>query len=164
MINDMNIELFKQKVRILTPEDRQFARDRFIHAFIDTNSDWYIKNIQTVHRCSDGECYEGYLWDCLKSKRIIDESQFVSGIVRRHQVFAMWDIHSCDKIPIEGYWHFEKSAVLEMPGHVLAEGISLLPEDLYIFDGSYSWALIGTHEDNGRSRIFLSSRRCPTDS
>lgn len=152
----MDISLFRSQVKILDVSEARAARIAYLKAFVDTESDWYKAHIAVTRKCSDGECYEGYLWDCLKSRQIIGEQQFLRDVAAYGRVLVMWDIHSKERILIEDYWKFDKAAVLELQGKVLVGGMALLPEDLYVFDRSYSWSLISTHEDDGINRIFVS--------
>jgi len=153
----MDPESFKQHVRILPLEEGRHARSQYIETFIDIESDWYREKIAVLSPCSDGYCYQGYLWDCLKSHKVIRQEQFVERIANRGLVFVMWDIHSHDKIPIEHYWKFGKSDVLELPGNLLVRNLHNLPDDLYVFDSSYSWTFISTHEDDGVDRLYVAA-------
>ena len=100
-----------------------------------------------MHKFSDGYCYLGYLWDCIKNPIIID-SEYIKEIAKdMGTVYVFWDINSCERIFIENYWRFEKDAVLKVDFATLIEGKNYLPEDIYIFDKNIQWTLIKTHED-----------------
>ncbi|MBQ9990736.1 MAG: hypothetical protein IJP31_07330 [Lachnospiraceae bacterium] len=63
------------------------------------------------------------------------------------EVFVFWDIHSKERIWSRYYWKFDKDAVLKIKYSTLLAGERYLPEDIYIFDCSFSWTLIQTHEE-----------------
>ena len=48
-------------------------RKLFIQTFVNTASDYYINRINKLIEFSDGLCYTGYLWDCLKNPCVVSE-------------------------------------------------------------------------------------------
>jgi hypothetical protein len=143
----MSLKDFKESVTILPDDSAATWRARYIRAFIDVTLDFYKKNIQKLKQCSDGMSYESYLWDCIKNIRPIRFDEFITELNSKPQrVMVMWDLHSCDKIPVEDYWKFGRSDVLLLETPTLAEGLEYLPEDIYVFDDSLRWTLFLTHE------------------
>lgn len=97
----------------------------------------------------DGWCYEGYLWDCLRSPVVIEHERALKNLRSSSEMrYVMWDVHSRDKILIPDYWKFDRAAVLAVNSDVLAAGLEHLPEDVYIFDQSVNSTLIFTHEQS----------------
>lgn len=74
-----------------------------------------------------------------------------------NSVYVFWDIHSCERIFIKDYWKFDKDPVLKLDIKMLLKGEKYLPEDIYIFDKSFTWTFIKTHEDIERKRYCLKS-------
>lgn len=129
----------------LTKSD--ILRCEYIKNFINTSSLYYKENIEQKIMFSDGLCYTGYLWDCLLKPTVISEyeaSQFLQG---KQRIFIMWDIHSCERILIPDYWKFPKTNILFTDAWQESFKQNL-PEDVYVFDDTFSWSVIFTHETN----------------
>ena len=57
----------------------------------------------------------------------------------------MWDIHSAERIFIPNYWKYPKECILYV--EMWSEDMyKELPEDIYIFDDTFTWSAIYTHE------------------
>ena len=109
---------------------------------------------------SDGLAYEGYLWDFLAEKRVVGEAELwrlVSGIP---DVYAMWDLHSAERVRIPNYFQLPRGTVIRSDPATLCRGLEYLPEDLYIFDESLTWGYALTHEylDDRRLCVWSGSR------
>ena len=113
--------------------------------------------IEVVRQFSDGECYQGYLWDCLITPKVISIEEVVKFRAGLKNVFVFWDIHSKDRILIPDYWKFGKDNVLKLKFDELMDNQEYLPEDIYIFDESIKWTLVLTHEDDNGKRICVKS-------
>jgi hypothetical protein len=143
----MTLDEFKMAIQVLQEPAASEVRAKYILQFINTQHEFYINVISKPKQFSDGICYEGYLWDCLRQPfTIITFADFIRDLVGHDQVFAFWDVHSRDRILVPDYWHFPKSAALSGPAKIIAENLNYLPEDTYICDNSFSWTLIATHE------------------
>ena len=151
----MNFEEFKNRVKMLEPVIAKEYRKKYINTFIDTNCEYYNK-ISQLKLFSDGWCYTGYLWDCLKTPQQINWAKIMSYQKYLKDVLVFWDIHSCDRILIDDYWRFPKNACLELNFNDLCNNKEFLPEDIYIFDRSFKWTLAFTHEIKwGKQPLFL---------
>ena len=65
----------------------------------------------------------------------------------------MWDMHSCEKIWIPDYWKFPKTKILCTDAWT--ESLKYkLPEDVYVFDDTFSWSVIFTHETNEKEERY----------
>ncbi len=148
---------FKERVTVITGAEADRIRDRYIERFVDTASEWYRAHIATRKRYRDGVYYSGYLWETLKNYRVIQEADILGDRdLLDGQIYAMWDLHSQEKILIGDYWKFPRGAVLQLAYDDLIAGLDHLPEDLYIFDREYSRSLILTHEHSEtNSRICV---------
>ena len=134
---------------VFDSQKSDYLRNKFINAFVNIESDYYIKHIKHKQMYSDGLCYTGYLWDCLLSPKIILESELNKILYEKKDVFIMWDIHSSDHIFIPDYWKFPKASILFVEKWT-DELKAILPEDVYIFDESFEWAAVYTHEDDSK--------------
>lgn len=148
---------FKEKVIILKKEEGNVIREKYINKFVDTEKESYKKNIQILHKLSDGYCYLGYLWDCIKNPVMIDSEYIKLMAESEGMVYVFWDIHSCERIFIDDYWKFGKDTVLKVDFKTLIQGEEYLPEDIYIFDENITWTLIPTHEDINGKRYCIKS-------
>lgn len=142
---------------ILDSKKSDVLRGNYIRNFVDTDSTYYKENIEQKTMFSDGLCYTGYLWDCLLKPSIILENKAEQILQEKRKIFIMWDIHSCDRILVPDYWKFPKTKVLY--ADAWAETFKDdLPEDIYVFDGTFSWSVIYTHETdliNNRYCLFV---------
>ena len=153
----MTLLEFTSAVTIISAEDAYGIRQRYIQTFIDTDTTFYKTSIERLEQFRDGLCYTGYLWDCLrKPYTVISVADAIARIQQRRQVFALWDIHSAERILVPDYWKFPKDTVLQVKSNTLTENLRFLPEDLYLCDDSLSWTVILTHESNSdNSRICI---------
>lgn len=158
MLISMNLKEFEKRVLVLDAVIAQQYRKKYIDAFVDTNTEFYKQNIENLKQFSDGKCYTGYLWDCLKNPTVIDWKIIESYASLFTKVLVFWDIHSCDRIFIPDYWKFPKDACIEMSYMDLLQNKEFLPEDIYIFDKTFSWTIIFTHEtDLDNNSLFIQS-------
>lgn len=142
----MSLNKFKNNLAILPQEAAQSLRSEYIKSFMDTQKQYYNKYIDTVNEYSDGACYTGYLWDCLKNAIVID-LQYIESISNNlNSVYVLWDIHTKERIFIEDYWKFGKDSILKLKFAELMKNLEYLPEDIYIFDESFTWTVVLTHE------------------
>ena len=130
-------------------------RKIYIDKFIDVKKEYYVKCVKKLKEYSDGMCYTGYLWDCMKESTQIDFQDFLKFLLE--DVYVFWDIHTKERIFIEDYWKFEKRSFLKLDFKVLIENLNYLPEDIYIFDQSLLWTLVLTHEYVDDKRWCLKS-------
>lgn len=137
-------------MRILNGKNADELRRRFTEAFVNTASGYYKTAIREERLCSDGMCYLGYLWDCMKAPERVTEKRVTDTLSGMEKVYAMWDINSKDRILIPDYWKYPKRAVLELTKDELSAVLPTLPEDVYFFDGSFTWAFALTHEYNDK--------------
>lgn len=145
---------------ILTFNKSASLRIKFINSFIKTESDYYKKYILEKKMFSDGMCYIGYLWDCLHHSKNISPQESLTFLETKKNIYIMWDIHSKDRIFIPNYWKYPKHSILKVD--FWSESYFRdLPEDIYLFDETFSWCIVYTHEeieDNTRDiRLTLKS-------
>ena len=58
-------------MKILDAVKSDKLRSKYIQNFVDTTKKYYIELIENKTEFSDGLCYIGYLWDCLKDPKVI---------------------------------------------------------------------------------------------
>lgn len=138
---------------ILDSKESDVLRCNYIKNFVDTGSIYYKENIEQKTMFSDGLCYTGYLWDCLLNSSIILENKAEQLLQEKRKIFIMWDIHSSDRILIPDYWKFPKSKVLSADAWV-EKFKDDLPEDVYVFDDTFSWSVIYTHETDVKDNRY----------
>lgn len=143
----MDLQTFKTRLEILNDEEGRELRKKYIKKFINVNDKSYQEQIQSTHKFVDGYCYLGYLWDYIKNPIVIEKIYIDALAQSVDVVYVFWDIHTCERIFIKDYWKFGKTAVLKLELKTLLAGEKYLPEDIYIFDKSFTWTVIKTHED-----------------
>ncbi|WP_094607241.1 hypothetical protein SPSIL_021400 [Sporomusa silvacetica DSM 10669] len=142
----MKLDEFTKQLVIVPINESQYLREKYINSFIDVNREYYKKYIETLNEYSDGTCYTGYLWDCLKDVIVTDLQYIESKSCVMNNVFVFWDIHTKERIFYNDYWKFGKKSVLKLGFNTLMNNLEFLPEDVYIFDESFKWTLVITHE------------------
>lgn len=128
-------------------------RSRYIQRFINTTNDYYVNLVAHQTEFSNGLCYIGYLWDCLKNPKVISEVEASRVLQGKQNLYIMWDIHSCERIYIPNYWKYPKTSVLTT--NTWSDTFkSELPEDIYLFDDTFRWSVIFTHETDEQNNNF----------
>lgn len=138
---------------VLGQSKSDILRNEYISAFVNCDSPHYRKFIEQKRMFTDGMCYVGYLWDCLLNMDVISEYRAKMMLTEKRDVFIMWDIHSCERIFIPDYWKYPKTSVLyaaEWSDSLMSD----FPEDLYLFDETFMWSVIFTHETNDKGRRY----------
>lgn len=140
-------------------------RDLFINSFVDQTTERY-KMIEEI----DSQHYALYLWDTLL-KPFSTKVNYYSAINHlqnsSNKVFLMMDIQSINKDSEESEFNlylkkhnYNRESVFELPASEVAElyridneiHTSWLPsdlnllEDIYVFDESFKWLIVFTHE------------------
>ena len=142
----MDFSVFKDRIEILDKKLGDTLRAQYCNKFVNVNEETYQEQITSRHKFIDGYCYLGYLWDYIINPIVIREEDITQKAADLSKIYVFWDIHSCERILIKDYWKFDRDAVLKMNIATLLQGESYLPEDIYIFDESFTWTFIKTHE------------------
>lgn len=151
---------FRSQVDELDGAESGRIRQSFVESFIDQENPDYTERIGTLKPFSDGLAYSGYLWDFLRTPTVVNEDALWRRLLGFERLLIMWDLHSSDRIRIPDYWKFGKTSVLVASSAIAYEGRAFLPEDLYLFDYSYRWVGILTHEyiDDRRHCLWQQNR------
>ena len=128
-------------------------RQLYIKKFVNTDLSYYIDKIEKKTEFSDGLCYVGYLWDCIRNPKVITETETQQILKDKKNIFIMWDIHSCDRILIPNYWKYPKSSIL-FAKEWSTEMNQELPKDVYVFDNSFTLSVIYTHETDMNGKRY----------
>ena len=159
----MTFDEFRNSVSIRLGEDADELRQRYIQAFVDVHAAGYIERVQRTQEFTDGRYYIGYLWDYLKQRTLISEDDALSKLTRKATpLHVLWDLHSSEMIRVPNYWRFPKYAVLDVPAADLIAGLTYLPEDIYVFDDTFEWSIILTHEDTKDGKRWCLESRSHT--
>lgn len=141
-------------MEIIINDEADKIRVRYIKNFISISSEYYKTQIAQKRKFIDGYCYTGYLWDCYNNFLLQNEEKSDQYISQKQEIMIFWDIHSKERIVIPDYWKYPKDAVIRIKGKDFAEIKKMLPEDIYIFDKSYTWSIAYTHEVDDKQRRF----------
>lgn len=140
-------------MKVLQKDESSLVRELYIYAFIDSESEWYINHIKTMQCCVDGLCYDGYLWECLKKGyKFISVQHAIDILQSKKYIYLLYDLHSCEKILQPNYWKYAKAAVLFGSTEEFLSEMPHLPEDIYVFDDTFTWSVIFTHEITEKGR------------
>ena len=155
----------------MIPEARaEQLREKFTAAFVDTECEYYAR-----YRDRDG-CR--FLWDCPKNlpgKRGCTQEEAAAFLKRFESVYFMWD-HWRDRTVFADEYpnaviaasggEVGRLAVDEWNAEIEAEKHDCyierpqLPSDIYVFDDSFSWYVVFTHEFNDCENLSDIVRYC----
>lgn len=141
-------------MEILVGSKAEQLRKKYVDCFIDTDLDYYFSGIEKRIMCSDGMCYTGYLWDCLKNKFVMSEQECLRYIENTESIYVFWDIHSKDRIFIPDYWKYPKESFLKMQFREFVEKSNSFPEDIYVVDETFAWSIAFTHETDIQQKRY----------
>jgi hypothetical protein len=140
---------------ILNPAESASLRADYIAKFIDTSSQYYIERIAKKHQFPDGSHAIGYLWESILKSTLITYERFCEHVVCYNEVLSLADDHSRSQVIGGTLWPFPPYSVIKTPPNLLLQLLPALPEDLYVFDRTFAWTLILTHEHNAQQRICV---------
>ncbi len=144
-------------------------RHEFLERFTDKTLPFYQKTLR-MRRFSDGMCYMGYIWEVLKQPyAVVTREAALAMLSDKADVYVLWDIRTMKNVAQRFQYKVPKDMVIRTDGQSLAEQlradfaplaetVSFLPEDIYVFDDSLSWFIAFTHEPDERGEIM-----CMTD-
>lgn len=144
---------FSRRMEVISDPEATKLRNHFITSFLDMDSEWYKTKIEERKLFSDGWYYTGYLWECIKKfelRRVIDILEALQ--LMDQTIYVMCDMHSNDSVRVQDYWKFPRESVLAGESKNLALGLGYLPLDIYIYDKTFDWTLILTHEHDDKGR------------
>ena len=130
-------------------------RNKYLNTFVNKHSDYYKNYIEQTKYFSDGYAYTGYLWDCFKVISIIDTGVCEDILKDKTDLYVFWDIHSCERVCGERYWKYPKDNILSLSYEELKNEVGNLPEDIYVFDKSFSWSIAFTHETDTENAPWI---------
>ena len=134
-------------MEILNQQKAEEFRRKYISLFVNTESEHYNQYIAKLRMFKDGLRYTGYLWDCFINPTLVSAAYCDNYLKRKGEIYIFWDIHSCERIPIPDYWKYPIDCLMCMTYDEYQEHKHVLPEDVYIFDETFSWTIAYTHED-----------------
>lgn len=153
---------------IIRDSEKIELRNKFIKNFIDTEHEYYKKNIAKLKEYLNGFCFNGYLWDVLNEpydSAIMTQENALEYLKQKDMVLVMWDIdHNHGIICLNN----PKDTIISVKAEELCDLIEYewnadhisedtylanryLPEDIYIFDDTMKWCVIFTHEGDDKS-------------
>lgn len=153
--DNISIADFSRSVTFLPEKEAALIRRRFVERRIDLELLKQHPGALELRPFPDGPSYEGYLWDYLIQRSQIDERELWKRLTLRSPVYAMWDLHSVDRVLIPDYFRFPRGTVIYGGVEEIRVGINLLPEDIYFFDADCEWAGARTHENDGGTRYCI---------
>lgn len=132
-------------------------RETFIKRFVDTKCGYFQSYLEA------NEHIRSFLWDCLKAdnKMQVTQERAAEFLEGRGGVYFMWDhwrkgtffadeypgaVIKADGGEIGRFSVDEWNAELESEKHDCYIEYPQFPSDIYVFDESFSWCVIFTHE------------------
>lgn len=134
----MTVEDFLTKIIILNEEESTASRMQYIEAFIDKQTEYFVYDIQPnmVIR----KRYDTFLWDCISARAIDMNAKSAYKIISsKNEVLVMWDAHhkytSGESVASQ---LFPLYTVLKMKSYTLIQNLDKLPDDVYVFDHTFT--------------------------
>lgn len=163
------------EMQIIDPIKAGALRADFIKAFVDTSTEYYceLEKVKPTDTVCD-HYVSRYLRDTLfwENTSAVPFRRAAEAVRGKARVYSMWDIRPGDVqypsfpgLAAMTYHHLEKygsDTVIEWDAGELADLLegelgdyagtdcteNTLPEDVYIFDGSFEWCVIFTHSES----------------
>lgn len=127
-------------MRMINGKPADELRKRFIDAFVNKAGEYYRSAIRETRLCPEGMCYTGRLGECLKEPEEIAFAEAMEYIRSRGKVCALRDLNRTGGTPAADRCGYPKRAVLLIDRSELEAVLSALPDDVYFFDDSFTWA------------------------
>lgn len=142
-------------MRVICEDEAKRIRDRFLKAFIDQKSDYFLKQIKNTDL---DMCYQGYYWDCMKDKQLISEKDVDRVLSKsKDMIYLLCDLHGKNRYFNANRFEYPFGAVLELNYEEFKRIVGTLPEDFYIFDKAFEKCFSLTHEWFDDERFCLES-------
>jgi hypothetical protein len=133
----MTLEEFAEAATVRTPAEAADIRCRFDHAFVH------------AHHTT------GPRWGCLRQQQRVSLARLWATVAGVDVVHLMWDPPAAGPHPHPCVGAFAADAVLRCRVEDLERGVEWLPEDLYVFDETFTWSAIFTRETDVDGSILL---------
>ncbi|MBR2224109.1 MAG: hypothetical protein IJ973_07255, partial [Christensenellaceae bacterium] len=143
-------------MQIIEGKEYLAIMELFIEQFVDQSSIIYLERIKKKHRFSDGLFQKGYFWECLKERNRKNEKYCIDILSNKCEFYVMWDILSSEQICVPDYYKYPMESCLKLSFQEYLKKTNTFPEDIYLFDDTFTWCVILTHEDDGKRRYCLS--------
>jgi hypothetical protein len=141
---------FANRIILIKGNESVQLRVTYVNRFVDTQSEWYKMKIERTLEFGGREYYHGILWETIPHPKVLSPNDAASIASRNHVVYAMWDLKKPILAAFEDlmkpYWEIPDNAILRTTYGDLADNLESLPPDVYIFDDSFNWTVIFTHE------------------
>ncbi len=144
-------------------------RKSFVEKQTDRSLPFYNK-VLGMSEHSDGICYSGYVWEVIKSPRVIGRSEALAILRTKDEVCVMWDIRTMENVGEECRYKVPKDMIIKTRSCVLSKQLeydfnnlsdaSFIPNVFYIFDETLDWYIAFTdesHPDVPNSRMCLTN-------
>ena len=137
----MTLDEFRTAVRVLPEPEADEVRHRFGEAFL---------------RADDSCAGAGGapMWRALRHRQRVSLARLWATVATNDTVTVMWDRPDDPSLPRRPAG-FVDAHVLECRVVDLERGVDWLPEDLYVFDESYTWSAVFTREADVDGLIVL---------
>ncbi len=149
------------------------AADKLRADFIEKHTDSslpFYNNVMGMTEHSDGLCYSGYIWEVMKSPRVIGRAEALALLKTKGNVYVMWDVRTMENVSEAFRYKVPKDMVIKVRSDVLAKQLeydftnisdaSFIPLDFYAFDDSLEWYIAFTAESHPKA---LQSLMCLTN-
>lgn len=136
----MTLDEFRTAVRVLPDAEAGAVRHRFAGAFLRAGG------------------HEPPMWNALRHRQRVSLARLWATVAGRETVMVMWDHPDLSAGRPPHPTAFSPCAVLECRVADLERGVDWLPDDLYVFDDTYTWSAVFTHQADVDGMVVLLAR------
>ncbi len=133
----MTLQEFAEAATVRTPDEAADIRRRFDDAF--------LRDEHTT----------GPRWGCLRQRQRVSLARLWATVAGVETVHLMWDPPADGRPTPPCVGAFALDAVLRCRVEDLERGVEWLPEDLYVFDETFTWSAIFTRESDVDGSVLL---------
>ena len=133
----MTFEEFAEAATLRTPDEAADIRRRFDEAFVQSGPT------------------TGLRWERLRRRQRVSLARLWATVAGVEVVDLMWDPPTEGRHPHSCVGPFGADAVVRCRVEDLERGVEWLPEDLYVFDETFTWSAIFTRASDVDGSILL---------
>lgn len=95
-----------------------------------------------------------YLWDHLREYNRKSEQFYMNYLMNKNNVYIMWDTLEHIELLKNDYFKYPRHSILSATTREFYDMIEILPEDIYVFDDSFTWTVVFTNEYISKDRRY----------
>lgn len=127
---------------IFSIKESSIIREKILNKFINENDSWYKEKVALKYEINGERKTAAYYWEGIISPQIINLAKAYSILEEKFSLLLMWD----DNLFTPKNLLYPNLSVISLSYKEFLENKINFPEDIYLFDSSFSWIICLTHE------------------